>query len=151
MKEKFRSALDGALKHLKQLRDVRVLGLYVFIAIALLVTINSVSVIQSNYELQQRVSRIQQENDVQRLENETLRLKNQYYETDQYLELAARQQFNKGEPGETLLLVPSDVAMSHAAEELPLESPQESAPQKPGYQQNFEAWMEFIFRRGAEI
>ena len=135
---------------LKNARDIRVFSLYVFIAIALLVTWNSVSVIQTNYELQQQVSRIEQENQVQQLENETLRLRNQYYETDQYLELAARQQFNKAEKGETLLLVPESVALSYAAPMPEVKTLEEVAPQKPTYQQNFEAWMEFFFRRNVQ-
>lgn len=149
MNDLIKRAGHKASQHLQQLRDVRVLGLYVFIAIALLVTINSVGVIQTNYELQQKLSRIQQENAVNQLENDTLRLRNQYYETDQYLELAARQQFNKAAAGETALLVPNEVALSHAAKPLTLQTPEETAPREPQYQQNFEAWMEFFFRRNA--
>ena len=150
MKEKLLGYANHAKKYVIGLRDVRVLGLHVFIVIALLVTWNSVGVIQANYELQQQVSRIQQENEVRRLENETLRLRNQYFETDQYLELAARKQFDKAEPGETVLLVPVEVAKQHASEPLVIETPEEKAPNKPEYQQNFEAWMEFFFRRSAE-
>lgn len=140
---------NRVISHTKQLRDIRVLGLNLFIVIALLVTWNSVGVIQANYELQQDLSRLEQENEIRKLENETLRLKNEYYLTDQYLELAARKQFSKAAPGETLVLVPDEVAMRYS-----YDVPQESedvvtAPDKPRYQQNFEAWLEFFFRRNA--
>ena len=133
--------------YLRQLRDVRLLGLHVFVVIALLVTWNSIGVIQTNYELQQELSRLQQENDIRKLENDTLKLRNEYFETDQYLELAARKQFSKAAPGETLILVPEEVALQHSVA-MPDEVKNTIAsPEKPQYQQNFEAWMEFFFRR----
>ncbi len=149
--DKLKTILPGLISHIKSLRDVRILGLHIFIMIALLVTWNSVGVIQTNYELQQQLSRIQQENNIRKLQNDTLELRNQYFETDQYLELAARKQFNKAEPGESVVLIPKEVALKHSTEELKFEKPEESAPTKPKYQQNFEAWMEFFFRRNAEI
>lgn len=149
--ERLRSLSKRARDYLKNLRDVRILGLHVFVSIAILVTWNSVGVIQTNYELQQQLSRLQQENRISKLENDTLRLRNQYFETDQYLELAARKQFSKAAPGETLLLVPQQVANAQGFDELDLEPTEEKSSQKPRYQQNFEAWMEFFFRRGAEL
>ncbi len=147
MKDYIQQLIGALIKYTKSLRDVRVLGLQVFIAIAILVTWNSIGVIQSNYELQQDLSRLEQENLVKELENETLQLRNLYYETDQYLELAARKQFSKGAAGETLILVADDVAREYSSEPLDLESNTVSAPEKPSYQKNFEAWMEFFFRR----
>lgn len=140
---------DIITKYLHSLRDVRLLGLNVFIVIVLLVTWNSVGVIQMNYVLQKDLSRLQQENEIKRLENETLRLRNEYFLTDQYLELAARKQFSKAAPGETLVLVPEEIALSHAVEEKQANSNQQTA-KKPVYQQNFEAWMEFFFRRNVK-
>jgi cell division protein FtsB len=148
VKDKLLGGIRFGKNYVERLRDVRVLGLHVFIVIALLVTWNSVGVIQANYELQQKLSRIQQENELQKLENDTLALRNEYFETDQYLELAARKQFNKGEPGETVVLVPKEVALKHAAPPLEIATPEQTAPRQPQYQQNFEAWIEFFFRRG---
>lgn len=152
MKEQANNLLGRALKrslaYLKQLRDVRVLGLHVFVVIALLVTWSGVGVIQTNYELQKRIARLEQENELQELENETLKLRNEYYETDQYLELTARRQFGLAAKGETLLLVPEEVALAHTVD-LPAKAEEDSGPTpaKPTYQRNFEAWMEFLFRR----
>ena len=155
MKEQSNSRLDRAieksLKYLKQFRDVRVLGLHVFVVITLLVTWSGVGVIQTNYELQKRISRLEQENELQHLENQTLDLRNQYFETDQYLELTARRQFGLAAKGETLLLVPEEVALAHTVDlPDPTEEKVGRTPDKPTYQRNFEAWMEFLFRRQAQ-
>ena len=155
MQDKITNALKPwaikAATYAKQMRDIRLLGLNLFVAIALLVTWNSVGVIQANYELQQDLSRLQQENEIRALENETLRLRNEYYQTDQYLELAARKQFSKAAAGETLVLVPDEVALRYSHEPLPNPEASLATSTKPKYQQNFEAWMEFFFRRNAEI
>ena len=142
---------NKAVAYIKEFRDVRVLGLHVFVVVALLVTWSGVGVIQDNYKLQKRISQLEQENEVQELENQTVRLRNEYYHTDQYLELTARRQFGLAAPGETLLLVPEHVALANSVE-LPKKEEQKKEqpkPEKPSYQKNFEAWMEFLFRRGA--
>lgn len=139
------------VQYVREMRDVRVLGLTVFVGIALLVTWSGVGIIQTNYALQQRISRLEQENALQALENSTLGLRNEYYNTDQYLELQARKQFSRGAPGEKLLLVPRDVALRSSKDfPEPEEKQIEKKPSKPKYQQNFEAWMEFLFRRNAQ-
>lgn len=145
---RFKTIFHKTVDYVKELQDVRVLGVHIFVAVALIVTWSGVGVIQDNYNLQRDISRLQQETQLQNLENETLRLRNEYYNTNQYLELTARQQFGLAAPGEKLMLVPEEVALAHAAE-ISFEAndgapaPQ---PQKPFYQQNFEAWMEFFFR-----
>ena len=148
---RFSEYAKSVIDYLKQLKDVRLLGLHVFVVIALLVTWNSIGVIQKNYELQKNLSRLEQQNDLRKLENDTLKLRNEYFKTDTYLELAARKQFSKAAPGETLVLVPEEVALKHSFEQPKAENAAPEMPQKPEYQQNFEAWMEFFFRRNAEI
>jgi cell division protein FtsB len=133
------------------LNDVRYVGLLAFTIIALLVTWSGIKVVQTNYDLQKQISAMQQENTVKRLENSNLALRNQYYDTDQYLELAARKQFNKAIPGEKLLIVPSSVALAHTKEVAIPESIRSGIPSAeesgPWYERNFNAWMEFLFRR----
>jgi len=135
--------------YLQELRDVRVLGLVVFGALVLLVSWSGIQVIQTNYDLQKQISKLQQENQVQQLENTNLKLRNEYYNTDQYLELSARKQFGKAAPGETVLLVPKSVALAHAAAlpQTTIKSMATVATHKPTYQRNFEAWMDFFLHR----
>jgi cell division protein FtsB len=135
--------------YIAQLKDVRVIGLLVFGIIVLLVTWSGLGAIQSNFVLQKQIARLEQENRVKELENNNLKLKNQYYNTDQYLELQARRQFGKAAPGETLVLVPKTVALARTVEipKVKKEQATKTAPQKPGYQKNFEAWIEFFVHR----
>ncbi|MEK7603462.1 MAG: septum formation initiator family protein [Patescibacteria group bacterium] len=131
-----------------QLRDIRVVGLLVFTGLVFLVSWSTVNVIQSNYDLQKKVVRLQRQNEVTDLENQTLKLRNEYLKTDQYLELTARRQFGLAAPGEKLVLVPKSVALRYAPS--PAEKPAENQTaetDKPLYQRNFEAWMEFFFRK----
>ena len=135
-------------KYLQSLRDVRFIGLMAFCVMALLVSWSGVRVIQANYELQRKIARLQQEVAVNQLQNDNLKLKNEYYNTDQYLELQARRQFGLAAPGETVLLVPEAIALAHSVE-LPKEEATPPPPEqhKPFYQKNLEDWMEFFFRR----
>lgn len=149
--EQLASTRQRFINYLKQFRDIRVLGLHVFAIIALLVTWSGLGIIQRNYQLQQQISRLQQENELRQLENETLRLRNEYFNTDQYLELTARQQFGRAAPGEKLLLIPRSVALKHTVSPPPQQVIKQvsSTEEKPSYQRNFEAWIEFLFRRAA--
>ncbi|MBA2279511.1 septum formation initiator family protein [Candidatus Saccharibacteria bacterium] len=132
------------------LTDVRTLGLIVFTIMALLVTWSGIKVVQTNYDLQKQMSAMQQRNQVRQLENSNLALKNLYLETDQYIELVVRRQYNKASPGEKLLIVPKTVAMSHTVDvELPEVRGQSTGLEDTGpwYERNFNAWLEFLFRR----
>lgn len=135
-------------RYLNELRDVRVLGLVVFGIITLMVTYMGLGVIQDNYDLQKQQSRIEQTNEVLELGNNNQKLRNQYYNTDTYLELSARKQFGIAAPGETLVLIPKSVALAHTTEiAAPKAAKAVAKPQKPLYQKNFEAWMAFFLHR----
>ena len=143
-----------SLKHsryLETLNDVRTLGLVVFAIVALLVTWSGIKVVQTNYDLQKQISAMQQQNDVRRLENSNLALSNQFLETDQYLELTARKQFNKALPGEKLLIVPRKVALAHTVDVPATTDPEDTGlsieETGPWYERNFNAWVEFLFRK----
>jgi cell division protein FtsB len=132
-----------------QLKDVRVLGLLAFVVIVVLVSWSGVNVIQTNFNLEKQVSKLQQQNQVAQLENNNLKLQNEYYNTDTYVELTARKQFGKGAPGETEVIIPKSVALAHtvALPELGQKSTAKAVPAKSTYQQNFEAWMNFFLHR----
>lgn len=128
--------------------DIRFIGQVVFVVIVLLVSWSTVQAIQDNYKLQKQVSEMQQENDVQRLKNDNLRIKNKYLETDEFLELAARRQFGKAAPGEKIIVVPKSTAMSFT-KDISVPTRQSAAENaeasKPFYQRNLEAWGRFFF------
>jgi cell division protein FtsB len=130
------------------LKDLRVVGLLVFLVIALMVSWSSVKAIETNYGLQKQIAALRQENAVKQLANENLKLENEYYESSQHLELAARRDFGLAAPGETVLNVPRSVALSFTVD-LPKAEEPESKPQteEPAYQRNFQAWLDFLFHR----
>ena len=139
--------VDRIKNYLRGLRDVRQIGLLLFVGLVLLVTWSGIGVIQTNYDLQKQIAHLQQSVDLQQLENSNLKLRNEYFNTDQYLELQARRQFGKAAPGEKLYIVPKQVALAHSV--APLPAPTKTAnkePDKPFYQKNFESWTDFLFR-----
>ncbi len=133
----------------RNVRDVRFLGFMVFGVMVLLASWSGVTVIETNYELQKQIAQLGQQNEVQQLTNTNLKLQNEYYNTDTFLELTARKQFGKGAPGEKLLLVPRDVALAHAKQlpEPKTQAETKQANNQPTYQKNFNAWMNFLFHR----
>lgn len=130
------------------LTDARALGLLAFGVVAVLVTWSGIKVVQTNYELEKKIAVAKQRNAVEQLANENLKLKNKYYESNQYLELSARRQFGKAAAGEKLYIVPESVALAKTVE--PAQPVTETGEvkvelKKPRYQQNFDDWMEFLF------
>lgn len=136
---------------IKLLSDVRVVGLLAFFAVIMLVAYSSVRVLQTNYELQKKENELLQVNEIKQLENENLRLKNVYLESDEYLELTARRQFNKALPGEELYVIPESVALAKVKDTPDItpaeEKENQEAENKPAYQKNLEAWRDFFFHK----
>ncbi len=133
----------------QNLKDIRFLGFLLFGVLVLLATWSGVRVIETNYDLQKQISQVDQQNNVQKLQNANLKLQNEYYNSDTYLELTARKQFGKAAPGEKLLLVPKSVALSKT-KELPKDEQEQAknnSANQPKYQQNLEAWKSFLFRK----
>jgi cell division protein FtsB len=129
------------------LADTRALGLIAFGVIAILVSWSGVKSIQTNYELQKQISELTQQNDVKKLENNNLKLRNEYFKTDQFLELAARRQFGKSAPGETVFIVPKKVALANTVDVQTTKVTEKTSKQtKPFYQKNLESWVNFFFR-----
>lgn len=136
---------DKIIHRAKLLTDTRVLGLLAFAAVALLVSWSGLQVIQKNYQLERKISADRQRNKVQELENSNLALKNKYYESNQFLELAARRQFGKAASGEKLYLIPEEVALAKTIDAPKAEETELQAKPKSKQQQNFDAWMKFLF------
>jgi cell division protein FtsB len=145
-----RQELIGFLQNQKkQLSDVRNIVLYVFALLVLAITWSTIKAIQANYELQKQISEIAQQNQVLSLENQNKALKNKYYETDAFLDLAARQNLGLAAPGEKVLIVPSAVAMKFVDRSVIASTkPQTTTPDtRSKYEKNIEAWRDFILGR----
>jgi len=135
----------------RQLTDIRNISLYVFAVVVLAITWSAAKTVQSNYELQKEVSKLKQQNEVLKLYNENVALENKYLATDQYLELAARQNLGLAATGEKVLLVPSSVAMKYIDKSLLPQSDTSGSAEEdtsPDYIKNLRAWRDFLLGRG---
>jgi cell division protein FtsB len=137
-------------KRFQQLIDVRNIVLYLFAIIVLAITWSGVKTVQRNYELQKKIAELKQQNTVIDLQNQNTDLKNRYLETDEYLELAARQNLGLAAPGEKVLIVPKSTAMKYIDPSLEKNDSQ-VASQPPDhrsrYAKNLEAWRDFLLGR----
>lgn len=149
MIEKLKQYQDKIEYYTDQLHDVRFVGLMTFALMILLISWSGAKAIDTNYRLQKQISQLEQQNAVHRLANDNLKLQNQYFNTDQYLELSARQNFGLAQPGEKQLIVPKTVALAHAPLIENAEQVQtvQTRAKQPSYQRNFQAWMNFFLHR----
>ncbi len=130
----------------QRLTDVSFLGQALFVVLVLLISWSGIKAIQTNYGLQKQISSLKQQNGVQKLQNDNLSLKNQYFNSDQYLELSARQNFGLADAGEQELVVPQSVALSYTVDVPPAKTA-EAAAKEPAYQQHFQSWVNFFLHR----
>ena len=132
--------------------NLRTLGQLVFLVIVLLISWSGVKAIQSNYVLQKQVSTLQQQDQVQQLENSNLQLLNNYYNTNQYLELSAREELGLGDSGETELIVPQNVALATLANlSLSQNSAVKNVTNLPWYERNVKSWVDFFLHRNTTV
>jgi cell division protein FtsL len=148
MQEKLKPYFTQIYAFILRLQDVRFAGQVLFVIVVLLISWSGVKAIESNYQLQRQISGLKQQTDIQKLKNTNLKLQNEYFNTNQYLELSARQNFGLAAPGEKEIIVPKDVALAHT---VPL--PQITEEAKPAttkqsrFEQNYQAWVNFFMHR----
>lgn len=130
----------------RRLGDTRFAGQVVFIIIVLLISWSGIKTIQTNYELQKQISGLKQQDSVQKLQNNNLGLQNNYFNSSQYLELSARQNFGLANPGEKEIIVPESVALSYTVDPPSNKTPSASDHQ-PAYQRHFQSWVDFFLHR----
>jgi cell division protein FtsL len=149
MLTKIKYRYQQIVQSISQLRDIRIVGLLVFVAIVLMISWSGVKVIDTNYQLQREIAQLQQQAELQELSNRNQELENAYFETPQYLELAAREGFGMAAPGESVVIVPKAVALKYTVDTAQQAQAEVVAAedQRPAYQQNFQAWMDFFFHR----
>ncbi len=137
----------------KQLTDVRNIGMYVFVLVIIAITWSGVTTVQDNYELQKQISQIKQQNAVVALQNANKTLENQFLGTNQYLELAARQSLGLAAPGEKVIVVPRAVALRYAGATDTSDAQELSADttvkidDRPSFIKNMQDWRDFLLGR----
>ncbi len=124
--------------------DPRLLGLVLLACVGLSVIWNGARVVQQNYGLIQKVAVLEEQNRILELQNRNKEIQNEYYRTPEFAELKARRVNGKALPGEQVYLIENETAL--AGLKTPQQETVEAQPEnKPQYQQNFEAWMDFFF------
>lgn len=149
MLEKIKQYQTIAMGYAQQMQDVRNLVTAGFVVIVLLISWSGVKAIDTNFGLQKQISGLQQQNALMQLENTNTQLSNEYYNTPQYLELAARENLGLAAPGETELVVPTSVALAHTVT-LPQDesaSPTKATAGQPAYVRHFQDWVDFFLHR----
>ena len=148
VQEKIEHYYKLAFAYARRFRDVRFTGQVLFAVVVLLISWSGVKAIETNYQLQRQIAGLQQQTDIQKLKNINLKLQNEYYNSNQYLDLSARQNFGLAAPGEKVLIVPKTVALAHT---IPL--PARPAPEKTvvtkqsRFEQNYQDWTNFFLHR----
>lgn len=134
-----------ASRIIARLQDVRLVGQVAFVVVVLLISWSGVKSIQTNYALQKQITGLSQRNDLQKLVNNNLQLSNDYYKSNQYLELSARQNFGLAAAGEKEIVVPKAVALSKTRD-IPVPS-KLSVQAASRERNNYEAWINFFLHR----
>lgn len=103
-------------------------------------TWGAISSMTRNWELEQRVAARRKELKLLQLEVDSLSLENEYYKSEEYQELAAREKQGKKLPGETMIYLPpnTESARNKYKETTPL-------AEETVTPSNFEQWMSFLF------
>lgn len=148
MFEKIRNSINN--KKLQQLLDPHNIALYIFGIIVLAIAWSGAKTVQNNYQLQKQITTLQQQNQLLALQNGNTFLKNQFYRTNTYLELSARQNLGLALPGEQVLVVPKSTAMKYVDPKLAKnKQPVQLQPNdtRSKYVKNLEAWRDFLLGR----
>jgi cell division protein FtsB len=143
--------IDQYLKKLNILinkfSDIRFTGQVIFGIIVILVFWSGASAIEANYNLQQQITQLKEQNLIMKLQNNNIILQNKYYKTNQYQELSARANLGLAYPGETELIVPSSVALKYTVNLNPNLNSSHNTVSNIGYLKNLNDWLNFFFDR----
>jgi cell division protein FtsB len=134
----------GAASLIKRVKALATLNngvLVVAILIASTWVWSTVEAIQHNFKLQQQVDALSQQIAVDELQNKTLQLQRSYYNSDQYLELSARERLGLANPGEKVLILPANTVKPVD----PNATQTASSGETIGDRSNFAQWMYFLF------
>ena len=101
-------------------------------------TYGAISSMSRNWELEQRLLSKKRELALLKLETETQELENEYYRSEEYQELAARQEHDRAAPGEVLLYLPSNSTAAKTKYQ-----PEHS--RATSQVSNFDQWLLFLF------
>ena len=132
-------------KNLEEIFTLNTLLYAVALVIALSLSWNTIKVIERNYSLEQEVDSLEEEVAILQLENQNLKFNIEYFKTDDYLEVAAKEEFNKRAPGEHVAVFEKDEFQPTQTSLTQQATTRQGDEQAPDYQENFNAWWDFLF------
>lgn len=98
----------------------------------------TVQTLQKNFTYQQQVDALNQNVELEKLRNQNLQFQQQYYKSDEFLELSARQRLGKASPGEKLIILPDSRTITDTSQ---TDTAAPAAPQAG----NIAQWLQFFF------
>lgn len=148
MFDKIRNSINN--KAVQQLLDPRNIALYIFSVIVLAIAWSGAKTVQNNYQLQKQIAELKQQNQLLALGNGNTFLQNEFYQSNTFLELSARQNLGLALPGEQELVIPKSTAMKYVNPSLEVtKSTIQPVPKdtRSKYVKNLEAWRDFLLGR----
>jgi cell division protein FtsB len=99
----------------------------------------TVETLQKNFVYQQQVDALTQDVELEKLRNQNLAFQQEYYRSEEFLELSARQRLGKADPGEKLIILPDSRNITDT-----VSSSSEAVPTvlREG---NLSQWLQFFF------
>ena len=141
---KIKSAVRRFNYHLKHgILSVENVVLAIAIVMCLVWTYQSITAMSRNWELIEHLNAEQKALELVKMEVEAAELENEYYNSDEYKELAARKHANKQLPGEQMVYLAenSEVAKNkHAQHNKDMQGDNEEKDDNS----NFEKWIRFL-------
>lgn len=129
----------------KSLTEVRVAGQIIAAIVILMISWSGVKAIQKNYELQKQIASLRAEVKAQDLKRQNLAIENKFLETDEYLDLAARENFGKAGKGEKVYVVTDEIAQKYIPNIEKDSAVNNAVKNKSWYQANLDSWRDFFF------
>ena len=127
--------------HYFTMRDILTLNNIVLVIAAILCfswTWGAISSMSRNWALEEKLKTRRLEAAKLELEVQTLKLEQQYYQTEEYQELMARSKLGKKAEGETVVILPEnseDAKTKYIQQDI----------ERNEYRNNFSEWLDFLF------
>ena len=119
--------------------DISNVVLIIAIVLCLTWTYQSIMAMSKNQELTEKLARERKELELLSLEVEAGELENEYYRSDEYQELIARRSLDKQQPGENMVVMPSNSEYAINKHQNVVIAKEEKELS------NFQKWMKFLF------
>ncbi len=102
----------------------------------------AISTMETNFAAQKSVDDLKRQEQLTQLEVDTLKFQQNYYKSDEYKDLSARQTLGLASPGEKVLLLPPNSAAVKQADSAAAKGATTTKP--TASESNFDQWMTFL-------